>query len=375
MKHGMAKIAAGVTASFVTLLLCSGCATQVGIAASPSDIYVEVGGAKTVNVVKVFDLGAPAPVTTGLTIQSSDESIATVSGLVVTGVAEGTTTLTITDGTFNADASVFVVPAGTIPSALVVTPTTVSCTPESDDTQLTVFAVQAGGGSVDITDQVAFSSSNVVAALVTTNGAVVCVSEGDATISGSYLGLTVQVPVSVGASPPVSLSVAPSAFTCEVGEMRGVQVLASFADGSTTNVSTTAAYSSSDSAIATAAQGQVSCIAEGSATIVATLSGKSDSVDVTVKQFNGQPGDLVDVRIAPSAIACTVAESVDITVTAVYGDGSTEDVTRSSRTSYQTTDGTIALVSPGQVFCLANGQAMALATFDGVTGQSMVQVQ
>ena len=375
MWRGMQKFVMTMTVAFTGLVLCAGCATQVGIAANPDELFVEVGDTVTLNVVAVMSLGTPSAITTGLTVTSADESIATVTDLVITGVAEGTTTLSITDGVYAAEASVTVVAVGTLPTELIVRPTSISCTPDSADTPLEIFAVLDAGTGEDVTDQVALSSSNNAVALVTADEEVACISAGSATVTGSYLGFGVSIPVTVGASPPVSVQVNPSSFTCEEGEIRLVQVLATFSDGSTDNITLSAGYTSTDTAVAQAAAGQVLCIAEGTATIVAGISGVTDSVTVTVEQFTGDADELVNVRIDPTTINCTAAQSVSVSVIAQYGDGSTVDVSRSNRTAYQSSDTGVALAIPGEVFCLDSGAATIQASFDGLAGQATVNVQ
>ena len=224
-------------------VLWAGCATQVGIAASPSEIYVEVGGTATVNVVAVMDIGAPTAVTTPLTISSSDEAVAVVSGQEVTGVAEGTVILAISDGVFSTTADVHVVAAGTLPGELAITPTSISCTPASENTQLEVFAVFADGIGEDVTELATYSSSDPSVTLVTAEGVVVCVGEGDASVAAQHLGASTSIEVVVGRVPPLEVRFSSSTLTCAAGESRLVQVLASWEDGSTTDVSLSAVYS------------------------------------------------------------------------------------------------------------------------------------
>jgi hypothetical protein len=363
-----------LVASVAGLALSAGCGTQVGIAASPSEIYVEVGGTTAVNVLAVLDIGSPTPVTEPLTISSSDEAIAAVSDQAITGVAEGTAVLTITDGVFTTTANVHVVAAGTLPTELVVTPTSVSCTPASDDTQLEVFAVFTTGIGEDITDRATYSSSDSSIALVTADGIVVCVGEGRADITAQYLGQSETIEVSVGAIPPDALNFSPSALTCQAGELHQVQVLASWEDGSTTDVSLSVAYSSSDNSVAVASLGQVQCLSEGSATVLAETAGLTSVLTVSVQPAAVDPNALVDLRISPSSVVCSAARVADITVVAEFGDGRTIDVTSSAQTQYQSSNSGVALVSQGQVLCVQQGQATIQATFGELAASVIVSV-
>jgi len=365
-----------LVASAAGLTLCAGCGTQVGIAASPSEIYVEVGGTATVSVVAVMDIGSPVVVSESLTISSSDEAIAVVSGQDITGIAEGTAVLAITDGVFTTTANVHVVAAGTLPAELVVTPTSVFCTPESDDTQLEAFAVFTTGAGEDVTDRTLYSSSDSSIAVVTTQGVVVCVGEGETSITAEYLGVSEAVEVVVGAIAPRALNFSSSTLACTAGELYEVQVLASWEDGTTTDVSLSATYSSSDTSVATALLGQVYCQSEGTANIIAAVSGVTSVLSVEVEAVAADPNELVDLRISPSSIDCGLAQVAEFAVIAEFGDGSTVDVTGSSETQYLSSDSSIvALVVVGQVWCVQQGQAIVQASYGDLVASATVTVQ
>ncbi len=371
MKH----IGKALLLLFGGMTLCAGCGTQVGIAASPSEIYLEVGETAAVNIIAVMDLGATATVSEPLTMTSSNEEIAVVSDQQVTGVDEGTAVLAITDGVFTTTADVLVVAAGTLPTELVVTPTSVPCTPESDDTQLEVFAVLSTGSSLDVTDRVSYSSTNANIALVTAEGLVVCVGEGQAAITAEYIGVSDAIAVTVGAIPPGALDFSRTTLTCEAGEWHQVQVSATWDDGSTTDVSQSAAYSSSDTSVATASVGQVQCLSEGSATITADVTGVTGVLSVNVQAVPAEPDELVTLRISPSSVECGMAEAAAFAVLAEYGDGTTLNVTTNTQTQYQSSDTMVAMILQGQVLCAQSGQATISAAFGGLMASASVNVR
>lgn len=372
-KH-LLRVGKMLVATIAGLTLCAGCGTQVGIAASPSEVYVEIGGTAAVSVFAVMDVGSLVAVSQPLTISSSDEAIAVTSGQDVTGVAEGTAVLTISDGTFSTTAVVHVVAEGTLPTDLVVTPTSVSCNPESDDTQLELFAVFSTGASENVTDKASFSSSNSSIAVVTSQGVVVCVSEGEASVTVQYFGMSEAINVVVGVTPPLAISFAPSTLTCSPDESYEVQVLASWDDGSTTDVSLSAAYFSNASLVATASLGQVNCLSEGSATILAEVSGITSILTVDVQAAAADPDELVDLRISPSSVDCNLAQAAAFVVIAEYGDGRTVDVTGSNQTQYLSADSSVALVVEGQVLCVQHGQTTIQAMFDEHVASATVNV-
>ncbi len=374
MNTHMLRVGKMSVSSIVALTLCAGCGTQVGIAASPSEIYVEVGGTAALSVFALMDVGSPVAVSQPLTISSSDEAIAAVSGQNITGIAEGTAVLGITDGVFTTTAEVHVVAAGTMPTELVVTPTSVSCTPQSDDTQLEVFAIFTTGVGEDIAGLASYGSSDSSIALVTSEGVVVCVGEGDATITAQYLGVSDTISVAVGATPPLAIAFAPSTLTCSPDESYEVQVLASWDDGTTTDVSLSATYSSNDTLVATASLGKVYCLSEGPATILAGVSGVTSVLSVEVGAVAADPDELVDLRIIPSSVDCDLSQAAAFVVIAEYGDGSTVGVTSGSRTQYLSADSSVALVFEGQIICVQQGQTSIQAMFGEHTASATVNV-
>jgi len=355
-----------VVASIATLGVCSGCGSQIGIVVSPSELYVEVGGTTTVNVLAVMSLGSPTPVSGAVTITSSDAAVADVSGLVITGLAEGSVLLTITDGTFTTAASVTVVAAGSIPAGLVVAPTSITCTSESEPIQLEVFAVFASGSSEDITDAASFSSSNSPVALVTPEGVVVCVSPGTAVIRVAYLGRTGSANVTVGSLPPSSVNVIPASVICAVGDTVSVQVVAIEVGGTPTDATRTAGYLSSDNSVATASAGQIGCVTEGTATITVNVSGVLGTVEVEVRTAVGGPDEVVGLRFLPTALSCGVTGSPAFVLIAEFGDGTSEDVTNALDTTYQSLNPSVAKILSNQVVCVQRGQTIIRAEFAGL---------
>ena len=355
----------------VGLNLIAGCGTQIGIAASPSTLYVEVGGTTTVGAVTVMSNGSSTAVSTALAVTSSDLNIATVAGAVVTGVAEGTVTLTITDGTYETTATVHVVAEGTLPDNIEVTPASVQCTPESDDTALRVIGVFDPDRNEELTEVASYSSSDTSVALVTADLEIVCLTAGTAEIEASYLGLTDSVVVTVSPVPPTGLAVLPETLECMAGEQYYVQVQATWADGSTTDVSTLASYSSAAPAVAVAGGGVVACQAVGTTTIEVSYNGVSASQAVEV---SGDATELVDLAIQPSSISCVMPGYAEFAVVATYGDGHTEDVTDDPALTLSTSDPTITQPIGDQFSCSQAGSATIQAEFGDLTATASVVV-
>jgi hypothetical protein len=79
-----------------------------------------------------------------------------------------------------------------------------------------------------------------------------------------------------------SLSVTPATLTVADGEIDGLTATATYDDATTQNVTSLAAWSTSDATKATVSAGFVTGVAAGSATVTASYNGQSDTCAVTV---------------------------------------------------------------------------------------------
>lgn len=352
---------------------CAGAPEQIGIAVDPNAIFIEVGDTETINVVAVMNNGSTGSAEGPFDFQSDDESVVTVFGNAMTAVAEGVAEITVSGETYSATLTVTVVAPGTLPTELVVTPTSISCDPDGSATQLTVFAVLAMGASQDVTEQATYSSNSVGVAVVTVEGAVVCVSEGSATVTISYLGVRAYVEVSVNPSPPVALQFDPDVLVCNEGDIASFQLLALLEDDTVSDATYAATYTSSNGTVAQVSAGRVQCLSEGTATITANVLGVTATLFVTVQNVQS-PDEVVDLRFNFTQLSCNPGDQRGFTVTAHFGDGSTMNVTLSSETQYATSNPMVVTLTPGQLICIQSGQATIQAFFRGVAASATVTV-
>ncbi len=157
--------------------------------------------------------------------------------------------------------------------------------------QLTATALYNNGASQDVTALASWQSSNSTVASVSTSGLVTANAVGTATITASYRGYsgstTITVPRTITA-----LSVSPSSITLSPGSGYQLTATAAYDDGTTTNVTSSAAWSSSNTAVASvSAGGYITASSTGTATIAAVYGGYSSSMTVTVTCSTGPSFD------------------------------------------------------------------------------------
>lgn len=247
----------------------------LGVSLNAASLDINVGGTET--LVATID---PAEAgNKSVTWASSDAAVATVVDGVVTGVSEGTATITVTtvDGGFTATCIVNV--------SIAVTGVTLdqtAVTLEVDETVTLVATVEPA----DATNQtVGWVSGNESVATVNNSGLVTAVAPGTATISvitvdGSFMA-TCEVTVTDPTVAVTGVSLDQTSLALEPGETG--TLVATVAPGDATDKSVS--WTSSDAAVATVADGVVTAVADGTCTITVTTTdgGFTATCDVTVE--------------------------------------------------------------------------------------------
>jgi 6-phosphogluconolactonase (cycloisomerase 2 family) len=143
-----------------------------------------------------------------------------------------------------------------------------------------------------------------------------------------------------------------------------------YSDGTKKDITTQAAWSSSQPAIASvgATTGLATAVASGTATITATLSGVTGTVTLTVTA-----AALESVTITPPSPSLPAGVTQQLTATATYSDKSTINVT--SMVTWNSSTPTVATVTPaGLVSAVSPGTSTISATYNSTTVTTVVTV-
>jgi len=187
--------------------------------------------------------GATENVTSQVTWSSSSTSIAKISASgLATGVSQGTSTITAIatnpDGTVVTGTATFTVVGGTVEqvTALTVYPGTQAATAADQTSQFFVLGTEGGSGlQYDVTNQVAWTSSNLAVATIGTTGngtpgLATAVGGGITNITATWTNLdgskvigTATYTVTIGAAqePLLSINVVPGGITVSNKGMTG----------------------------------------------------------------------------------------------------------------------------------------------------------
>jgi len=186
----------------------------------------------------------------------------------------------------------------------------------------------------------------------------------------------------VNVSPPtlVALTVDPTTMRLAPGMYNYIAATAVNSDGSTSDVSATATWSSSDASIASVMlyQGYAYVLAgntPGTATVTATLAtGQTASAAITVISAT-----LTSIQIDPAQPKLAIGGSQDLGATGVFSDSSTMSLKYVA--TWTSSDPTVASVSDdpysyqrGFVTALKAGTATITVNYNGVIGTTVVTV-
>ncbi|MHB8483840.1 MAG: Ig-like domain-containing protein, partial [Nitrospiria bacterium] len=231
--------------------------------------------------------------TTSVSWSSSTTGVATVSnlsgsqGLAASTLNTGSTTITAASGNITGSATLTTSPLASI----AVTPASPPSLAPGTTQQFTAVGTLADNAVQNLTTWVAWNSSNTgIAAISNLSGsqglATVVSAPGKTTIGATYGGITGSTTLT--SSTVASITVTPSARSIPKGTTQQFVASGTLGDNTTQDLTNWAAWSSSNTGIATIGNGQglqglASAIAVGSTTITAAFSGiASNSATLTV---------------------------------------------------------------------------------------------
>lgn len=244
---------------------------------------------------------------------------------------------------------------------------------EEDTVYLAVLASLSDSSTKNnVTSDVTWKSSNTSYVKVD-KGELTGVGKGTATISATYKGYTITIKAS---SDYVYDSVtlmendvkAPDKATIELGQPL-VYKLNGSKNGTIEDVTSEAAWTTSNSSIATVDEGVVTLKGTGTVTITAKLKGKSDSISVTVsspyKSIAISPEQLLELEIGTDdqVLQATVEPKL----------GGSIDVTKEAKWTSANTK--IATVDKGIVSPVSAGKTTITVSHMGVTSSIEVVVR
>ena len=253
-------------------------------------------------------------------------------------------------------------------SSIAVTPATASVQ-SGESQQFTATATYSDGSTANVSSTVTWTVTSASIATVSKSGLVTADAPGSTTVTASLNGMngSAALTVQVATKTVTSVSVTPASASIAVGATQQFTATATYNDGTTGNVSSTATWSSSATSVATiSASGLATAVAAGQATLTATYQGKSGSA--TFAAVATIP-TVTSVAVTPTSANLQVGETQQFTATATYSDGTTANVSTTATWSSSATS--IATISAsGLATAIAPGQATLTATYQAKSGSA-----
>jgi trimeric autotransporter adhesin len=264
------------------------------------------------------------------------------------------------------DASDSVVGIGLTPSSITV--------PIGGTRSFSVIAAQSDGAITDVTPRTTFVVANSMIASVT-NGTVIGVKAGMTTVTATFGDFSAQAQVTVtdDAVTLTSVAITPATLSLPRGISQQMVATGTFSNGTTSEVTEAANWSSSDAAIAGVVTtgtgaGNLTGVAVGEAVITATIDGKSATAQVTVSAAT-----VTSIAVTPDTASIARGVSLPLVATATFSDATTQDVTGQA-TWTSNNDAVVRILEPGLVKGETEGTATISAALSGQTGTSTVTV-
>lgn len=210
-------------------------AAMNSIVLTPATSSIAKGTTQQYSVNAIYTDGTIQPLSEGLTWTSSAPSVAGInaSGLA-TGIGTGQTTITVTDGSMSATATLTVTPATL--TTIVVTPA-VPTIGINGNLQFTATGVYSDGTTQDLSTVATWSSSIATVALINSSGLASALGTGTTSISASYQGVSGSTTLTVSTATLVSISITPANPIAPPRVHMQMTAIGTFSDGSTATLS------------------------------------------------------------------------------------------------------------------------------------------
>jgi uncharacterized protein YjdB len=356
--------AMGSVSGNATLTVAASPKTLTSVAVSPATATIASGATQQFTATATYSDSSTADVTATVAWTSSSAAVATInsSGLA-TAVATGSATFTATVNGVSGSAAITVPAPPKTLSSITISPLTASIATAATQ-QFAATATYSDGTQALVTGTVTWASANPAVATINASGLATGVAAGSTTLTAS-VGTVVSAPTTLTVTPTLStISVAPNPANIGAGATQQFTATAKYSDGSTKDVTATAAWTIDKNAVATIKSGGLATAAgAGSATVTASLNNVSGSAALNVTA----------ISVSPNPASVTVGATQQFTATEKNPDGSTADVTATATwTSANTAVATID--ATGLATGVAAGSTSITASLNGASGKSPITV-
>jgi len=372
---GVAAIQASAMGQQGTARLTVSTAALVSITVEPAGATLPRGVRLQMRATGVLSDGAKQDLTTQVAWASSNTGVASISpvGLASAGVA-GNTTISATFGSVTGRTSLDVTGATLV--SIEVTPVN-PITHVPSTVPFVATGIFSDGTTGDVTGSAQWRSSNTGVMSVANDGLGTALSAGAVTITASIGSASGSTMVTVSPARLTGISVTPASASIPRGTTQAFRATGSYSDGTTSDITTSVAWSSSSPAIASLSnaagnQGLATGLEVGGVQVLASLSGITGGARLSVTSAT-----LTSLAVTPADATIAIGRNVRLTATATFSDGSRQDVTDAA--AWTSDAAAIAAVSnapgsAGTVTGIAAGTTRVVASWGGKTAEAKITV-
>ncbi len=339
----------------------------ISLTLTPSAPSIAKGTTQQLQAIGTYSDGSTQNLTTSVQWQSSATVIATVSSIgLVSGISSGNAQIWASLGSTSTLVTLTVSPATLV--SLAISPTVASVASGTGQ-QFHAIGTLSDGSTQDLTTAVTWSSSTGSVATVNNAGLASSLGVGISTIGAHSGAVSATAALTVTQATAVSISLTPNTVSFPAGDSAQLIASATFTDGSSQNVTSSAVYTSSNTSIFKVnAAGQLQAIAAGTASLSAVVGSASTSITVTVTN-----AVLTSIAVTPAQVSLAAGTAQQMVATGSFSDGSTSVLT--NVVTWSSSNPHLAAVSiTGDLTSVAVGAVTVTAMDNGVSGTSSITI-
>lgn len=343
--------------------------TLLSLEVSPADPSIALGTAQQFKATGVFSDNTTQDMTESVTWSLSNEAVASISNDVASkglarSLSTGTTKVTAASGSVSGSTSL------TVTAATLVS---IDVTPENPTSaagasqQFKATGTFTDNSTQDVTSLVTWSSSDPSIATISNDtaskGLARALSAGITTVTATSGDIFGSTSFTVTGASLVSLDITPKDPTVIKGMTQQFKATGTFTDNSSQDMTSVAAWSSSDPSIASisntaGSRGLATSLSGGTTSITATFGNITAQTTMTVTTVT-----LVSIIVAPANPITHFGATIQFKATGIYSDKSSGDIT--TVVTWSSSDTSIATISnaPG---------TKGLATADHKWGSTVI---
>jgi uncharacterized protein YjdB len=359
----LALVGCGQTSSTKTPTSPTSTPTLKSITLTSTTQSLLVNGTVQFTATGSYSDGSNKNLTSLATWSSSSANVASIVSGLATGIASGTTTISASTGGVTGSKILTVSP---ILTSIAVTPAAPSVTVDTTQ-QFIATGTFTDGSAQDLTDQVAWASSNSSVGSIDKKGLATTVAKGTTTVSASMGAIAGSAALTVTSATLTSIFITPDKASVPQGATQLFVASGVFSDGSTQILAAVVWASSNSNIVSIDNTGVAATLGPASVTISATSGAVTGTTTFTVL-----PAALVSISLSPSAPSLALGNTTQFTAVGLFTDGSTQNISAATWSSSNTTSATVD--NTGFASTLTAGSTAISATSGSITGSTVLTV-